>query len=722
MKIVIISIFFMIFIISCNKDSKITPIIEQKNIYSEEILKRDSEYPKLFFSKNEIQSLRDRVDDDFYKKIITESKKSLPNSITANPYDGVTVLYSSRTIKNIAFRVLIEQDSELINPIIDYFQILPDDLSTSSDSHNILHVSEALVSFAQSYDFLAGSGLLDENQLLMIKTKILNITNSLFDLYATDKTLNYLQLLLTHNNWNIKFASAMGLIALTFPKEDNSFFYLSYGVTEIYHYLMEALTTEEGGYSEGPNYHKYSQSEYIPFLIAWSREINGFDYGLYPQYCLTRRTKGCETGVSIEISDFTKSERFKKIVDWNILLTMPDGFTPPFDDNVISCNDSAPFLAFFKDPLYIWSLTNFKNCLMTVGNHSIESFVFFDKSIASQKPNDKNYISYKTGLAIFRSGWSENDTFMMMNGEHSPIRGESHEHADETSITLHAFGETLISDSGYIKYSERDKVNKEKNHSLILIDNLGPTNPSNLSIGGSDAWIIEEYQSDNLSFVKVETKYQNHKIQRYLISWRNRYFFTLDTPKAMLYPEKERTYAHTIQLLGGEDERGVVELFNNSKSVTLTKNSAKLKLSVWSNFILELSLDRQCDGIKYGDERYHKRFLATGKGVEPTFFTFYNPETIDNQFVTIIESSDLITLPFATIDKKNGYSINFESGDELHFQKNNLLIDNTNISFEIPTTYIINKSTKELTIFSDKNIQNISNWDIKKGKINKSGL
>lgn len=659
-----------------------------------------SDYPKLFFTKDEIENLKNKsINSQYlplYNIILNESSRNLPNEFQNAPYPGSAIEYSSSTIKSLSFIVMLNDNIENYNKIINYYKILPDNLQTSEDNHDILFMSAAITNFCKSYDFLKGSSLLTTEDDNLIKTKITNIVESLFLKYATETNLGYFQLFATHNNWNIKFVAAMGIYGLTFNNLSKSFFYISYGITELKHYLIDSLTTDEGGYSEGPNYHRYSQSEYLPFLIAINNFLNKNITNYYNQYCLTRRDNSCVNG-EILIDNFINSKQFKNTLHWQFDIVMPDGFTPPFDDNIMGCSNSLINYYFDNNPEYIWYNEEYSKCKNYVDNFSVETFVYHNAEIVKQKPVEKNFISPKTGVIIFRNAIEANNKYFLLVCEDFPMRGMSHEHSDETTFSYHAFGDYLLLDSGYIKYTEREKVNKEKNHSLLLIDNEGPTNPG-LGTGGAKCFINGKDINDDISFVSSQTTYKGHTINRFVFSIKNELFIIFDMP-VNISGRHNFIYSFTAQLNGGEDERGIVELFD--KGVILTKQNSKLRIyTISSNNITNYSTDSQTDGILYGQEKQHKRFIASSEGENVNFLTLFDAQKSNDEFIDV--------------SVNNGYGFQY---DERNYKINfNEIYTNGKLIFSklngenIETSYIINTnqfSNKELNFTSEefKNIK-----------------
>ena len=63
----------------------------------------------------------------------------------------------------------------------------------------------------------------------------------------------------------------------------------------------------------------------------------------------------------------------------------------------------------------------------------------------------------------------------------------AHEHPDTASYQLHAFGERLLLDPGYLTFETRSEVNKASDHNIVLVNGTGPFDPFFASI----RWIAD---------------------------------------------------------------------------------------------------------------------------------------------------------------------------------------------------------------------------------------
>ena len=115
----------------------------------------------------------------------------------------------------------------------------------------------------------------------------------------------------------------------------------------------------------------------------------------------------------------------------------------------------------------------------------------FDDAVAEQTPQQANLspdaVMARAGQVVMRSGWDARAVQVTLLCEHGKAAGwgqnrwgdfleglAGHEHPDPGSFELHAFGEALIIDSGYMGWPDHDLVNRPENHNIVLVDGKGP--------------------------------------------------------------------------------------------------------------------------------------------------------------------------------------------------------------------------------------------------------
>jgi hypothetical protein len=171
--------------------------------------------------------------------------------------------------------------------------------------------------------------------------------------------------------------------------------------------------------------------------------------------------------------------------------TVPDGGMAPIDDG----NPNRSFYFGALPPwlpetsAYYWRWAHAPQPYDTDGavDMGADAIVTYDDTIAPAPPTWSGTQFYvEGGTATFRSGWDDQAVMALALGEHDTAsefgrdrtgaaRGpQSHEHPDPGAFLLHAFGERLALDPGYLTFPTHGLVNKPQDHNTVLVDGQGP--------------------------------------------------------------------------------------------------------------------------------------------------------------------------------------------------------------------------------------------------------
>jgi hypothetical protein len=150
---------------------------------------------------------------------------------------------------------------------------------------------------------------------------------------------------------------------------------------------------------------------------------------------------------------------------------------------------------------HAWRWANAPSPYESDGNVDMgpDAIVLHDPELVPAPPTGSPSAFYlEGGNAVLRSDWSPDGVVAVAVGEYDTasefgrdrggigVRPESHEHAEPGSFLLHAFGERLALDPGYLSFGERDRVNRPEHHNLILVDGRGPVDYLAASLGWVD--------------------------------------------------------------------------------------------------------------------------------------------------------------------------------------------------------------------------------------------
>ncbi|MBD3183763.1 hypothetical protein GF312_15845 [Candidatus Poribacteria bacterium] len=145
-------------------------------------------------------------------------------------------------------------------------------------------------------------------------------------------------------------------------------------------------------------------------------------------------------------------DKLEHMYHYNLYASMPNGRLPGLNDGSElsirrSMREGFRYFSHRKD--FQWSATNGKE---------------------GEKPTEISYTFPYAGQFIMRSGWEEDDRYMLIDG--GPF-GYGHQHEDKLSIVLYAHGKVHITDPGNYPYDSsqwRRYVISTYAHNTIMVD------------------------------------------------------------------------------------------------------------------------------------------------------------------------------------------------------------------------------------------------------------
>lgn len=78
-------------------------------------------------------------------------------------------------------------------------------------------------------------------------------------------------------------------------------------------------------------------------------------------------------------------------------------------------------------------------------------FLYIGSKRAQGTPPTRLSVMHPNSFAVMRTGWSANDNYLMVENSDTPYAG-SHNHPDDLSLSLYAYGKRLIADPGVYNY------------------------------------------------------------------------------------------------------------------------------------------------------------------------------------------------------------------------------------------------------------------------------
>ena len=176
-------------------------------------------------------------------------------------------------------------------------------------------------------------------------------------------------------------------------------------------------------------------------------------------------------------------------------------------------------------------------------------------------PNWKNRFFVNGGMATFRSGWQSDDRLLVLMGEHGAARKTLHDHTDGTSFMMAAYGDLLLTDTGYYKPNSLANAvtSVAGSHNLILIDGEGaPVKGLLNDWGDADAFIENIVDGEKVAYAEARQNYQDTEVVRGIAFVRQRYFVVADQLTSAA--ETEHEYRFRLHAFAGRDLDGTVEL------------------------------------------------------------------------------------------------------------------------------------------------------------------
>jgi len=96
-----------------------------------------------------------------------------------------------------------------------------------------------------------------------------------------------------------------------------------------------------------------------------------------------------------------------------------------------------------------------------------------------QPPEETSYVFEYPGLAVLRTGWSANDTFVFFDGGEF---GVAHHHEDKLSLTLYADGSQVLTEGNIYAYDSsemRRYVLSTRSHNTVRVDDMDQNRKKN---------------------------------------------------------------------------------------------------------------------------------------------------------------------------------------------------------------------------------------------------
>lgn len=421
-----------------------------------------------------------------------------------------------------------------------------------------INTSEELLQYATAYDTMLGAGYDFGADDAAIRTNLTDLAAELYHDYLDPSIVQQYTAVLP-NNHRSKSAAALGVAALALfdtppapgaPPADvrDPAAWLTFALDQVDLVARWTYLAGGGGYGEGPYYQRYASQNLLPFLRAWEH---------------ARGDRAWDVGGHL-VPDLWQHPAYRATQRWMLDTTLPDGGLAPIDDGNVGY--SHYFGLAPTDPAhpedaaaFAWRWADAPTPYDTDGSIdlSADALVAYDDAVTPAPPTGSpTRLDDEAGTAVFRSDWSSDAVEVVALGEHGnamelgrnreglgQAASAAHEQPDTASYSMHAYGERLLLDPGYLTYPERGLVGKATDHNLVLVGGKGPGDPFlasilwNLDPAGrpqvdGQATMTDLLDTPAWDGARVDSAYAGADLSRRFAFVDDRYLVTFDSVRA----------------------------------------------------------------------------------------------------------------------------------------------------------------------------------------------
>ncbi len=470
-----------------------------------------------------------------------------------------------------AFLAWLNDDAEAAERALEAI----DRLESNWDDHSAwginIRMPGPLIHYTAAWDFLMATDFLAEDDAKLLEDKLTEVTKQFYAEYVLNDSKRQVALTETQNNHPIRTAAAIGFVGLAFDGHPDAATWLDWAVSELDYLLGPEgqYIQSDGAVSEGPFYFNYGFAPTIAFLIALENRQS--DQYIYRRNCINRADvdpwKGhdCVDGEEFTYSNPMRSSLFHSIMDWSLSLRLPNGNRAPIADSPLRNQNGPAIFTYFgaEDYLYWDWASNPSDPYKVKGGFElfIQHLAYVETMESAGPPEWKNRFFVDGGMATFRSGWAKDDRVLILMGENGSARKTVHDHTDGTSFIMAAYGELLLTDTGYYKPNQfQNAVTAGAgSHNVILVDGDEVPEKGLLSNwGDADAFIENTLDGTAIAYAESRQNYPNTKVVRGVAFLRERYFVVVDRLESQ--DGVEREYRFRLHAYAGYDLDGNVSL------------------------------------------------------------------------------------------------------------------------------------------------------------------
>ncbi len=521
-------------------------------------------HPFILATQDQIETIRVRTTREPAKTWFEQLQRRCPTDgdIAATTDAGERV----RLARNAALCYVLTGDETLANRAARLLAETPllDNSVTTNDGHHAF-VSR-VPRYCEAYDLLKVASETDELTWQINAVDDATIRNHIADMARWLRDNRPFWYDFTRNNWAIRQYAALTLCTMTIadgtsevtPDELKAWYRYAYDETLR---SLDVQICDEGAFAEGCSYMNYSAENTLPMFFALRNLLQ---------------------------DDLFALPRFRTNFEWLAKIRTPAGHLPNFDDAPLSQFPVHYLTSAYEDAgRFAWDWERAGSPFFDL----CRSICWHDDRVVPDPPMSNPCIALpESGNAVLRSSWEKNAVYLLLLGEHGQARtsGFGHEHPDNTSFLIEAFGEQLAVDSGYIDFANHTLVNKPECHNLILVDNQGP---AFIQIGNQpllvdqDAFLEDAVLEGPIPRCSVRTSYAGMALHRTVFMPGHDHFVIVDSlhSQSLSAGGVRRTFSWLLHGNAGVDESqggtgGMFDFTHNSARWTRPSGAS---LDVW---------------------------------------------------------------------------------------------------------------------------------------------
>jgi LPXTG-motif cell wall-anchored protein len=473
--------------------------------------------PRIVLRPSDIPVVQARLDREPYVSLLRAAHDRAEAAPPPNPADQATCVQTAnkdrealkdRAAFDLSFFYVIDRvydpgTNTVVQPstaerlaigdrVRDYLRFMCTESRTKIQADRDISTSHELLLSAAAYDNLAGGGYDFGGVEPSIIDNLVALTAEFYANYNDPNSANIWIAGASRfavNNHRSKGAASIAVAAMVLaeytapPGSDPDHRkeparWLDFGLDRVDLVQRYTYGAGDGAYGEGMGYWHFSSENVVPFARAWDRLVGGATV---------------HTAAGVEIPSLWRHPQFALMQRWALDHTLPDGTLAPIEDTKTGERGAfGMFPADFPDAAaFGWRWANATVPYESENNIDLAPFeiVAYDDGVVPTPPaGSTNRFYLDGGDAIFRSDLAADGVLAIVLGQHGAGRefgrerdgtGElwsaAHDQPDPGSFLLHAYGERLLLDPGYMDFpwSQQQVINKPSDHNMILLDAIG---------------------------------------------------------------------------------------------------------------------------------------------------------------------------------------------------------------------------------------------------------